>query len=277
MPPQTPVLMVANAFDRVNLNTAATLSASAEVAGHEARYLADYRRQRTWWDPGTSLANHWVLVDLGLGNAAAADYVFWDRGHNLQGATFDLRAGNTLGGIASVVSRTVPAAGVVGGDPAAAACATEEGSGYAFFPASAAFRYWQFMVTTTVRPVLTGLMVGLKTQLLGFSNVYDPDAGARVQRSEVSDAGWKATGRTTSYRRLMLQLQSIGSAEYEGTLRYLRRTLFERDQPAVIALDYGTYPARAWMYQLDASSWDFPKNRATHAGPMPFREVGISV
>lgn len=277
MPPQPPTLLVANVFDRVNLNTAATLSASSEATGHEVRYAADYRRERTWWQTATTAANHYVRSDLGAGNTAAVDCCFLDRGHNLYGMTVAVQGGDDgVTWVTTPISRAVPAAGTVGGDPATTWAVTEEGALYAFSALSSARRYWRVIVTDSHQPVLTGVIVGARTQLLGFSTVWDTDAGTRVQRSETSDSGWRATGRTTSYRRVEIGLQSVGSAEYDGTMRYLRRTLFERDQPWVHIQDYGTYPERAWMFQVEGAGWDLPKSRATHAGRIAGREVGIS-
>lgn len=284
MAPQPPVLLVDNVFDRVNLYTSAAVTATDEATGHEVRYLADYRRERTWWQAATDRTgppeSHLIASDLGVGASAAPNFWFVDRGHNLHGQEVEVLGSATVGSGFDTTSGlvTIPAAGVVGGDPTTGACATEEGACYGFFTANAARRVVTFAIRAVddFIPVVPGLMVGVRTQLLGYSDVYDPDAGTRVQRTETSDAGWKATGRTTSYRRLTLALRAIGSTEYDSTVRYLRRTLFERDQPAFVVLDYGSYPERGWLYQLDAQTFDMPKTRATHAGALQLREVGVS-
>lgn len=279
MSPQPPLLLVDNLFDTVQQYPAAVLTASAERAGHEAYRIADYRRERSTWQPAAAAAGHYAAIDLGAGKSAAVDYVYLDRGHNLWGDT--LIIGYSDSGVAPfTIFRTlnVPAIGTLGGDPTSTTMAvTEEGACWAIFTASGAHRAWQAKVPENVLPVVSGLMLGQRHQLLQFSSTFDEDAGDRTETSTTSVAGYKGTDTTYSWRTCDLALSYIGGTQYDASIRALRELLFKRNQPLIILLDYGTRPERGWMYQLDGKSWSMAKKRVYREGRLRFREVGASL
>ena len=283
MTPKTPLLMVSNVFDRVNQYPDATIAALSEVVGHEGYRISTYRRDRQWWqatgDAAGNTANY-VRVDLGAGVSAATNYLFIDRGHNLWGRQVFVNGGSTsdIANDDIVTALTVPALGTVGGDPTSATmCVTEEGALYSLYTALAARRYWRVAIgfVADFTPAVPTIMLGTYHQLLGYSATFDEDAGGRKQAGGTaeSDAGYRASGRTYSWRTLDLDLKYIGASEYDGTMRNLRSLLFERAVPCVAVQDYGTNPERAWMYQLDGDSWSFGKSRVYRSGRIRLREM----
>jgi hypothetical protein len=126
-------------------------------------------------------------------------------------------------------------------------------------------------------PIVTGVMAGLKHQLLGYSNVFDDDAGERADAIEISRAGYKVSSMVYGWRTVELGLALIGSAEYDGTMRELRRLLFTKGQPWVNFLEYGTYPARGWMFKYDGRAWGMSKSRVYRSGRIRGRELGASL
>jgi hypothetical protein len=139
MAPTTPLLLVDNVFDTVQLYPAGTVSADSARTGHEAFRVADYRRERSSWQTATTAANHHVDVDLGTGVTRAVDALWVDRGHNLWGATVQVLWSDD--GAAYTLQRqfTVPAVGTLGGDPTLTVLSvTEEGACWALFTQSAA-------------------------------------------------------------------------------------------------------------------------------------------
>jgi hypothetical protein len=280
MAPQTPLLFVDNLLDTVQGYPAGVLTASSEGVGHEAYRVADYRRERSWWQSTSAAANHAVRIDLGAGASRAVDYLFLDRGHNLWGKTITL--GSSATGIAPFTTQrtfTVPAVGTLGGDPTSTTlCVTEEGACYAIFTALGAARGWQVAVVESTLPVVPGLMLGLRDQFINFSTTFDEDAGERTQISATSKAGYRGTDTTYSWRVVEIGLALIGATEYDATVRTLRKRLFERNQPwVVLVMDYGTRPERAWMFQLDGSAWGMSKKRVYREGRLRLREVGQSL
>jgi hypothetical protein len=277
---QTPLLFVDNFLDTVNLYPLATLVGSSEQNGREAFRVADYRRDRSWWQPTAAAANTGLALDHGAGVSLAADYVFIDRGHQLWGRSILLQSG--VDGVTfptAVWTRVVPAllssgAFPVGGDPTVGWCVTEEGALWTLFSGAAAKRGWNLVFTDNFLPKIPGVMLGARTQLLGYSKVFDEDAGARTQPQDQSTAGYLGTARTYSWRTCLLDLGMIGAPEYDGTMRLLRRTLFERNQPWVLCLDYSGHPERSWMFQYDGTGWGFPMNRVLRAGQIKGRELG---
>lgn len=274
--PQTPLLLVDNLFDTVNLYPSGFLTTSSEIAGHEAYRVASYRRERQSWQAASVAANHWVAV--ALGEARSVDFIYLDRGHNLWGATISIQYSDDGAVWTTYTAIPLPAEGTLGGDPFTGNRAvTEEGAWWAMFTASPAHTHWRFLVQTAIAPVVTGLMLGLRTQLLGFSGTFDEDAGGRTESSLVSTAGYKGSDTTYSWRTVELDLKYIGSAEYDASIRFLREVLFKRNQPFVCAMDYGTRPERAWMYQYEGNSWGFAKSRVYRSGRIRAREVGASL
>lgn len=276
MPPRPPLLLVDNLLDTVQLYPNAALTASSERTGHEAFRVADYRRERTSWQTATTAANHYLQVDLGAGMTRSADFLFLDRGHNLWGKTLQIRYG--AAGVTLFKSLTVPALGTLGGDPTVGMSVTEEGACYALFDApAAAQQVWRVVVVESVAPTVTGLLLGARAQLLRFSTTFDEDARERTQASSTSPAGYRATDTTYSWRTCEIGLSLIGAENYDGQVRALSTLLFDRNQPCVIAMDHGTRPERAWMFQLDATTWKMPKTRVYRSGRMLFREIGPSI
>lgn len=279
--PTTPLLLYDNVFDTMALYQAGTLDALSATTGREAFRVADYRRERSSWLPADDGApnGNWVRVDLGAGVTRGVDYLVLDRGHNLWGQTVTLEGGPD--GATWDVSHalTIPASGTVGGDPTAGASVTEEGAVWTLFPALAARRWWRLRVNYVAAfiPVVTGVMAGLRTQLLGYSTIFDEDAGERTEVAETSKTGYRATDTTYSWRTAQLGLAMIGAAEYDSTIRDLRRILFAKNQPTMLFLDYVSYPARGWLFRVDGARWNMAKQRATRAGQIPLREVGASL
>lgn len=279
MAPTTPLLLIDNVFDTVGLYPAATLTASSEVVGHEGFRVADYRRDRTYWQTPAAGGDEYVKVDLGSGNTRAVDSIFIDRGHNLWSIANGVGVQRSDDGSTWTLEKAfaVPASTVVGGDPTSSTLAvTEEGALWAIFTKSAAHRYWRFLIGTGFAPsaIVPGLILGLRTQLLGYSTTFDEDAGQRTQTSQQSTAGYRATDTTYAWRTVTLGLSLIGATEYDATIRSLRDLLFAKNQPAVVFMDYGTRPERGWMYQLDGTSWAMAKQRVYRSGQITFREVG---
>lgn len=272
--PQTPLILVDNVFDVINQYVSGVLSSSGEAANRSVRYIADYRRERDYWQAATSATNRYVRVDLGAGNTRAVDFVWIDRGHNLW--NLDVGVETSDDNFAATVDQrfaVVPAQGTVGGDPLVGWCVTEEGALYRLFTATSARRYLQVRVATAAQPILTGVMVGARTQLAGYSRKRDEDAGGRTERSQESDAGYLATDRVYDHRTCTLDLKTIGATEYDSKIRSLRTLLFARNQPAVVVIDYGTNPERAWLFQYSGRAWSFGMERVHRGGTIQLREL----
>lgn len=277
MAPQTPLLLVDNKLDTVTLYPAATLSDSSELTGREAFRVADYRRERSWWQGATSTTGHFLATDLGTGNTGNVDSVCFDRGHNLAGRQVEIDYSDNGSAWTTLVTLTFPASTVVGGDPTLTTLSqTEEGAAYALFAAAgAAHRYWRILfLGSAFIPVVTGVILGQRTQLLGFSRVRDEDAGMRTEIQDTSRAGYLGTDRRYAWRTFALDLNYIGAPEYDGTIRTLRRLLFELDQPWVGIMDYGTKPERGWLYRWDGTQFSAPMNRVYRGLQIRGREVG---
>jgi hypothetical protein len=281
MPPQTPLVLLDNVFDTIGLYAGAALTTSSESVGRDAFRIADYRRDRTYWSPTTDGGgvDHWVRVQLVA--AHGVDYIVLDRGHNLAGKTVYIE-GSSDGATWSISQAlNVPAASVVGGTPTAPAmAATEEGAAWTIIPAALAARVWwrlRVPYTAAFIPIVTGVMAGLKTQLLNFSTSFDEDAGGRTQASQQSIAGYRATDTTYAWRTVKLGLKYIGATEYDATIRTLRETIFAKNQPWMCFLDYGTRPERGWLYEFDGTDWAMAKQRVLREGVISGREVGAKL
>lgn len=278
MPPQPPLILVDNVYDRIRQYPSGVLSGAAAVVGREVNYVADYRRERTYFQAAAAAEFNGVVADIGAGNTRAVDGIFIDRGHNLWGKTIQIvsRASDALFGTGGddTIELTVPASTVIGGDPSSGTMAvTEEGALYAIFTAKPAHRFFKTQVVSSWAPIITGLILGKRVQLARFTKRIDEDAGGRTERSQESDAGYKAVDRVYDWRTLTLDIGLIGASEYDATMRQLRALLFSMNQPAVVAMDYGTYPERAWMYQFDGRSWSMGKERVYRSGSIPMREL----
>lgn len=274
---QTPLLLLDNVFDVVALYPGGVLSAITEVAGREAIRVGDYRRERTWWQPTSDGGGGDTWVRVQLTAAHAVDSIALDRGHNLAGKTVYLEG--SADGVTWSISQplNVPASGVIGGTPAAPAMAqTEEGVAWTLTPSLAARAWWRLRIPYTAAfvPQVTGIIAGLRTQLLGFSDVYDEDAGGRKQNVQESTAGYRATDTAYTWRTLELGFRLIGASEYDTTMRTVfRELLFAKNQPALVFMDYGTYPERGWLYQYDGTNWAMAKQRVHRNGRIQLREV----
>jgi F5/8 type C domain len=279
MPPTAPLLLVDNVYDTVTLYPTGTVATSNERVGNEGYRVASYRRERASWQTSTTAASHWVQVDLGATVSRDTDFIVFDRGHNLWGRNVSVQY--SADGITWSALRAflLPAAGTLGGDPTTnTGAVTEEGAWWALFaPSGAPRRFWRVIFPDTIAPIVTGLVLGLRSQLLGFSNTFDEDAGERTEASSTSTAGYRASEKTYSWRTLELGLAYIGAVEYDATIRSLRGWLFDRNQPAVIFMDYGTRPERGWMYQYDGRAWAAAKTRVYRSGRFRFRELGASL
>jgi hypothetical protein len=271
--PNPPLLLVDNAFDPT-LYPGAVLDATSEAVGREAFRVADYRRDRTWWQAANDVgvgSLHRIRVHLPA--AVSPDFLFLDRGHNLAGQSITLLGGDDGATWPHSVTPIVPSA--VGGSPTSPSmCQTEEGAAFTLFAALPAHAWWELGIPATggFIPIVTGLIVGARTQLAGYSNTFDEDAGGRTQPSQQSTAGYRANDRTYSWRTVTLGLESIGATVYDAQMRTLRSRLFDLNQPFVCAMDYGTHPERAWMYTYDGASWGMPKSRVYRSGRIVGRE-----
>lgn len=246
-----------------------------------------------FWDGGHfvgsfsgNLSTNWSFVP---------DACWIDRGHNLWGCAVGVEGtrSNTATTHADHTDRSFPAllvpaldaSGnyVPGGDPTTGWCVTEEGALYTLLANASskiANPVWRVRViapSASFIPIIPGIILGRRTQLPYYSATYDEDQGERVQRTEQSDAGYLATGRTYSWRTLELDLQVIGDTTYDSQIRTLRKQLFEAGQPFVAVLNYGTNPERAWLFQQADTRWGFPKKGAYRAGKLTAREVGAKV
>ena len=279
MATQTPLLLLDNLFDCIIQYPNAVLSASSEAVGREARYVADYRRERTWWQPTASAANHYVAVDLGVGVTGNVDSLWLDRGHNLAGQTVAVQYSDDGSAWTTLVSRAVPAAAAaVGGDPLTIFCLTEEGACYTLFAAAGiAHRYWRLLIAAAGLWQVPGIILGSRVQLLSYSHEYDDDGGMRKVRTEESDAGYVATGNVYTYRKATIDLSVIGDSQYDGQMRQIRQLMFSFACPAMVCLNFGVRPERAWLFAFDGTAWSFAKKAAYRAGKIPLREVGAVV
>lgn len=273
--PQTPLILVDNVFDRINLYPSATLLSSGDVAGREVQYVADYRRERTYWQAATSAAQRYIKSDVGAGVSVAVNSCWIDRGHNLWGKTIYIDSSTDDVTGSSTAALVVPAQGTLGGNPATGWCVTDEGALYTIFATLPGGRYFRVYVNDVWQPILTGVILGALSQVSMFSSVFDDDAGERSDRSEKSlIPGYVGRDRVYAARKISIELAYIGATEYDATVRSLRRTLFERDQPAVVAMNYGMNPERAWLYQYQGTAWNSPKKGVYRNTAIPMFEVG---
>lgn len=276
MPPTTPLIIADNLFD-FTLYPTATLTDSSELTGREAYRIIDARRERSWWQAATSATSHFVQVDLGAGIAANADAIWFDRGHNMAGRQIQIDYSDNGSAWTTLRTLTFPAAGVVGGDPTLTTMsATEEGVSWALFTAAAAaHRHWRFLLLgAAYQPVIPGVMLGVRAQLIGYSRVKDEDSMNRTEVQEMSRAGYLGTDRRYAWRTVAIDLNYIGATEYDSTIRTLRRQLFELDQPFFCAMDYGTKPQWGWLYRWDGTRYSASQNRTYRANVITGREVG---
>lgn len=270
--PNPPLLLVDNVFDTIALYPGGILTADTEAVGHEIFRIADYRRDRTWWQTSAYIGVQAIVVQLPV--AVAVDYLFFDRGHNIPGGTAMSFEGSNDGITYDVGgSHTAPSSPGTGVYPSYAV--TEEGAMYTQFTPLPARRWWRLRIVpwdVAVMPIITGLMAGTRTQFLRYGKTFDEDAGGRTQPSQQSTAGYRANDPTYSWRTVTLDLDLIGATEYDNTMRTVRARLFEKNQPYVCVMDYGTRPERAWMYTYDGTAWGMPKSHVYRAGRIVGRE-----
>lgn len=271
--PNPPLLLVDNVFDTLTLYPGATIDATSEAVGHEAFRIADYRRDRTYWqaaDDGGA-TDHRLRVQLPA--AVSISSIYLDRGHNLAGKSIFVEGGADGATWGSVRQFDVPS--TVGGTPAQPAmCQTEEGAAWSLVDPTPTRLWWSIRIphSSGFVPVITGVILGLRTQLLGYSKTFDEDAGGRTQSAQQSTAGYRANDPTYAWRTIALDLDLIGATEYDATIRATRDRLFAKNQPWVCVMDSDTHPERAWMYTLDATSWSMPKTRVYRGGTIAGRE-----
>lgn len=285
MASQKPFVLVDNVFDRINLYTQATIQAPiGSMVGREVNYAADYRRERTYWQAINGSAGQYISSDLGAGHFANPDTLWIDRGHNLWGKTIrwynsdrDVNAVGMVGDL--YIPPAVPALGTVGGDPTTGWCVTEEGAIYTmssiFLTPRQFHTVYLYPDAFVTPPIIPGVIMGKRIQLLGYSSVVDEDSGDRNVRSESSlIPGYSGDDRSYSARMVELKLSQIGAAEYDSSIRTLRRLLFDVNQPAVVCMNYGTYPERAWLYKYQGNRWNSPMTRVHRSASIPLYEHG---
>lgn len=277
--PQPPVFLYDNVFNRVRQYPGATLGASATATGGDVRVLSSGRRERAFWQAAASGVYNSVSSDLGVGALKSVDSLWLDRGHNLWGKTVQVNGDDGAGGsVTTALSFVVPAQGTVGGDPTTGFAVTEEGALYTLVATSLARRRWFVYVVENWQPIICGLILGQRVQLPIFSTVMDEDAGKLAGlQTEQSDAGLLATSRVYDFRTLTLQYATIGSTTYDATVRTMRELLFARKQLCFIAPNYGSYPARGWLYRHDGDTWSAPTQGVLRRVAIPFREVGAQI
>lgn len=277
---KTPFILVDNVFDRINLYPLATIAdnGGASIVGREVNYFADYRRERTYHQLAAAVANVGPTVSLDVDTTAAPDTIWIDRGHQLWGKTIYVDGsadGATYNNPGIVNAMVVPAQGTVGGDPTTGWCVTEEGALYTVTANITARRYWRVYVVEVSAPTWTGVILGKRIQLLGYSGVVDEDAGERSNRSEQSlIPGYAGEDRTYSARKVEIKLSQIGATEYDSSIRTLRRLLFDINQPAVVCMNYGTKPERTWLYKYQGTGWSSPTSRVFRSASIPLFEYG---
>lgn len=279
--PGTPLLLFDNYADNVNLYPLATVDASNEPEGFEAFRVADYRRERSYWQPATDGGgvDHFIRVNHGaVVGAKAVDYIAIDRDSTIENMSVFLEG--SADGVTWNVSQqlNIPAGNVVGGSPIWPSLArTEEGVAWGIANAALAARQWwrlRIPYVAAFRPVVTGLMFGMKNQLVGYSNVFDEDAGERTQSTELSTAGYRGQARSYAWRTCEVGLTNIGSAEYDASIRAARDAIFARQAPFMLLMDYVTRAERGWLFEYDATTWSMPKSRVLRNGRIRGREVG---
>jgi hypothetical protein len=273
--PQPPLILVDNFFDRINLYPTALLTWSTAIVGREGNYVADYRRERTYFQAAAAAANQGVVTNLLPGGASIPDMCWIDRGHNLWGTNLQVAGGADGVTWTQTMTRLVPALGTIGGDPTTSWCVTEEGALYTLLPVFVAAQYWLVRVTDNMAPLIPGIILGKRHQMLNYSSVRDEDAGERSNRVEKSLVpGYEGRDRTYARRTINLRLSTIGAAEYDTSIRALRRLLFEIDQPALVIQNYGDKPERAWLYQYEGERWSSPTTRVLRDLGLPMSELG---
>jgi len=282
--PQPPVLLYDNVFNRVRQYQSATLAAISTATGTDVRGLSSGRRERASWQAAAASAFSYVSSDLGAGVAKVVDSVWIDRGHNLWGLNVEVLADDGAGGSqVNTAHLQVPALNgdgsfTPGGDPTTGMAVTEEGALYAFFPALAARRRFFVYIVENAQPRLTGVILGQRVQLPIFSTTMDEDAGALAGiANDESDTGLLASSRGYDYRTLQLTYANIGSTTYDNTVRQMRELIFARKQCCFIATNYGTYPARGWLYKHAGTTWSAPTSGVLRRTAIPFREVGAQI
>lgn len=281
MASQPPFILADNVYDRINLYPLATISASDPgLPGRGVQFVADYRRERTYYQRSAAGVFNEIRSDLGAGNSAIVDTCWIDRGHNLWGKTVIVLTTDNAAYDPPVHSFAfvVPALGTVGGDPTTGWCVTEEGALYTIFSGWTARRYFDVYVNESHQAIFTGIVLGKRVQLsspAGYSSVLDEDAGERTERNEASLVpGYEGADRTYSARKVELRLAYIGATEYDAAIRGLRRTLYEVGQAAVVCMNYGTKPERAWLYKYRGKDWSSPLTRAYRNVNIPLFEYG---
>ncbi len=286
MAPQTPMLLVDNLCDRVTLYPSAVVTASSEVSGREVRRLSDYRRERTWWQPtddgvANSPQGNWIDIDLGSGNAGGVDYLWLDRGSpNIWNRTITIQMSDDHVTWPASKNLAIPDSAVLGGDPSSGtATITEDGEAYAIFAPLAPRRYIRvfFPYASGFIPVVTGLMLGMRNQFFGYSSTYNDDDGERTQNATTSDAGYRASARTYAWATATLTMKLIGDPEYDTVIREIKRKMFNLNQPAALVMNWGDYPERSLLHQLDGTKWAAPKTRTMRDLTIPLRECGHSI
>lgn len=263
--PQPPVLVYDNVFNRIRQYPSAILSSSGAAAGTDVRYLTRFCRGKQFWKADVAAAGKFVASNIGAGNTRAVDAFWADRGHNLWGKTVRITATDGAGLNPVTVDLTVPAVPAIdrwgryttAGDPTTGVmCVTEEGALYSFFAALAARQQFKVAVVENWQPVLTGIILGQKTQLPNFSARLDEDAGVITgERTETSDAGRTATSTVYQHRELELVYKRLGVTTYDTQARDLREAVWARRAPTFIAPNYGRWPARGWLYRCTTPRW----------------------
>lgn len=278
---RTPLFLFDNVFDSVMMFPTATISASATQAGTDVLNLASYRRERDYWTAGTTAPNHWVMSQIAT--AKSPNFIWVDRGHNLWGKVIIVETssnGTFTQPAGRFITLTVPALNAdgtytPGGDPTTNVMAvTEEGTLYSVFTPLTAGTYIRVWISSALNPILTGVMVGVALALDIFANKFDEDASTMKVNTRESDAGWLAADKAYTYQTLEVALAIIGDATYDNQIRQLKFWLYQKRQPVVIVMNYGTYPSRAWLYQITTTAYSFGKSRVFRSGSLTFRECG---
>ena len=195
-----PSMLVENFFNVIQ-NPTHTVTAEEEATGKEAFRVGDGRREvADHWAATTANSSTWIKVDCG--SAKAANAIFLDRGHNLDGKVATLARSPDNSVWTTVAAMTLPGTAGDGGDfDASNGIKTDEGALAKRFT-SETFQYWRL----TIAAMGAGLVPNIVGLWLGTT--WEPGQFTRPLVDESSDVLGKRfettlgrVGRTQPVRR----------------------------------------------------------------------------
>lgn len=266
------VALVDNFFNEIQ-NPAHVITASEEEVGHEAWRVADGRRSAfDYWTGETPNTAQWVKVDCAT--SKAADCLFIDRDHNLEGKTVKLQkstddfATNTV----DVVSVTFPSSASAGTALSASNGAyTEEGAWAKSFTSTSS-RYWRLHVAAAASytPRLVGLYLGaMFAPTAPLQLPFEPESVDIGYRGEETDFGWEGSalpwnrrsgelvwhldsGDVATARTFFQQVRRPRSFWLVHSIAAAERAVFARTPPQRASL---TGPTSEWFHGTLSLQW----------------------